>query len=131
MQLRARELGVAAKVFFPGPQRDVAAWYAAADCFVLPTLYDPFPNAVLEAMACGLPVITSTQCGAAELLEPGRTGWACDALDSTSLACHLSTLAPAQAGRMGMEARKLAERFPLDGTARQLTDLYRRLLAPA
>ena len=124
----ARQLGIADRVHFPGPQRDIAAWYAAADCFVLPTLYDPFPNAVLEAMACGLPVITSSQCGAAELLEPGRTGWSCDALDSAVLAGHMSALEPAQARHMGEEARALAERFPLEDTAEQLTGLYRRLL---
>ena len=130
MQARAQALGLADRVFFPGPQRDIAAWYAAADCFVLPTLYDPFPNAVLEAMASGLPVITSAQCGAAELLEADRTGWVCDALDCAALAGHLSALDPAKARRMGAEARKLAERFPLEATARQLTDLYRRLLVP-
>lgn len=128
MHALARQLGIAERVHFPGPQRDIAAWYAAADSFVLPALYDPFPNAVLEAMACGLPVITSTQCGAAELLEPGRTGWSCDALDVGALAGHMSALEPAQARCMGEEARGLAERFPMESTAEQLTGLYRRLL---
>jgi len=131
MHSLARRLGIADRVHFPGPQRDIAAWYAAADCFVLPTLYDPFPNAVLEAMACGLPVITSSQCGAAELLEPGLTGWSCDALDGAALAGHMSALEPAQARRMGAQARALAERFPLEATAEQLTSLYRRLLGMA
>jgi UDP-glucose:(heptosyl)LPS alpha-1,3-glucosyltransferase len=128
MQRRAQSLGIAARTHFPGPQRDVAAWYAAADCFVLPTLYDPFPNAVLEAMACGLPVITSRQCGAAELISTGHEGWSCDAWDVDALAAHLSMLNIAQARKMGLAARLLAERFPLDAMAAQLVALYRRLL---
>lgn len=128
MHTLARQLGIADRVYFPGPQRNIAAWYAAADCFVLPTLYDPFPNAALEAMACGLPVITSTQCGAAELLEAGCNGWTCDALDVAALASHMSELEPVQAQRMGAEARALAERFPSEATAEQLAVLYRRLL---
>ena len=129
MQVRAEALGIAARTHFPGPQRDVAAWYSAADCFVLPTLYDPFPNAALEAMACGLPVITSRQCGTAELIEAGREGWACDAWDIEALAGHLAALDVDQARHMGRAARVLAERFPLDAMAAQLVALYRRLLA--
>jgi len=129
MQARAHSLGIAGRTHFPGPQRDVAAWYAAADCFVLPTLYDPFPNAVLEAMACGLPVITSRQCGAAELITAGREGWSCDAWDIDALSGHLSTLDVDQARQMGLAARALAERFPLDAMAEKLIVLYRRLLA--
>lgn len=128
LQSRAQSLGIAARAHFPGPQRDIAAWYAAADCFVLPTLYDPFPNAVLEAMACGLPVITSRQCGAAELITPGREGWSCDAWDIDALSGHLSSLDVDQARQMGLAARLLAERFPLDIMAAQLVALYRRLL---
>lgn len=41
---------------------------AAADALLMPTLYDPFPNAVLEALACGVPAITSTKSGAAEVI---------------------------------------------------------------
>jgi len=129
MQARAQALGIAARTHFPGPQRDVAVWYAAADCFVLPTLYDPFPNAVLEAMACGLPVITSRQCGAAELITAGREGWSCDAWDIESLGGHLAQLDVDQARQMGEAARMLAERFPLEQVAVQLVALYRNLLS--
>lgn len=127
MQARAQALGISARTHFPGPQRDVAAWYAAADCFVLPTLYDPFPNAVLEAMACGLPVITSRQCGAAEIIVAGREGWSCDAWDIDTLSGRLSMLDVDLARSMGLAARALAERFPLDAMAAQLVALYRRL----
>ncbi|MFH1067483.1 MAG: glycosyltransferase family 4 protein [bacterium] len=49
--------------------------YAAADVFLLPTLYDPFANVTLEAMAAGLPVITTKDNGAAELIESGKNGF--------------------------------------------------------
>ncbi len=57
----AGRLGVAAQVRFLGGVDDVRPLLWAADAFVLPTLYDPFPTAVLEALACGLPVVTSTR----------------------------------------------------------------------
>ena len=50
------------------------ALYAAVDVFVLPTIYDPFSNACLEALAAGLPVLTTTANGFAEILTPGVTG---------------------------------------------------------
>src|SRR5208282_6118347 len=68
----ARELGVAHRVALLGPQDDPRPFYGAADAFVLPTLYDPFPNAVLEALASGLAVITSDACGARELIRNGE-----------------------------------------------------------
>ena len=70
---------------FAGGQKDVKPFYGAADAFVLPTLYDPFPNAALEAFACGLPVITSTKSGAAELIREGENGFTCDALDQRAI----------------------------------------------
>ena len=63
------------RVTFAGPQTDPKPYYGAADAFVLPTLYDPFPNAALEAMACGLPVVTSTKSGAAELVAEHDAGF--------------------------------------------------------
>jgi|PersoiStandDraft_1058852.scaffolds.fasta_scaffold06125_4 UDP-glucose:(heptosyl)LPS alpha-1,3-glucosyltransferase len=131
-QLRrtAEQAKLSGRVHFTGGQEDVKPWYGMADCFVLPTLYDPFPNAALEAMACGLPLVTSLQCGAAELIESGVEGYVCrDALDVVELARCLSlAAAPGQARRMGAAARRKVEPFSLDGMAQQLTRLYSDLL---
>ena len=62
------------RVRFLGPVREMAACYAAADAFILPTLYDPFSNACLEALAAGLPVITTDANGFSEILQPGIDG---------------------------------------------------------
>jgi UDP-glucose:(heptosyl)LPS alpha-1,3-glucosyltransferase len=85
-------LGIEARVRFFGGQQDVRPFYAAADVFCLPTLYDPFPNAALEALACGLPVVTSTTSGVAELIQPGTNGHVCPARDVPSLARQLDAL---------------------------------------
>jgi len=71
---QARRLGVDARARFLGERADTPVCYAAADVFVLPTRYDPFANATLEALASGLPVITSDHNGGAEVLTPGRDG---------------------------------------------------------
>jgi UDP-glucose:(heptosyl)LPS alpha-1,3-glucosyltransferase len=57
-----------------GPRQDVPRLFAAADVFILPTIYDPFSNATLEALAAGLPVITTAANGCAEILTPGLHG---------------------------------------------------------
>lgn len=59
---------------FLGPRSDVPRLLAAADVFVLPTIYDPFSNASLEAMAAGLPVITSRANGFSEIIDPNVEG---------------------------------------------------------
>ncbi|PYI72723.1 MAG: hypothetical protein DMF02_02895, partial [Verrucomicrobia bacterium] len=61
-------------VRFLGAVRDLARVYAAADIFILPTIYDPFSNACLEALACGLPVITTRSNGFSEIIEDGVHG---------------------------------------------------------
>ena len=63
---------------FLGPVKDMRALYAAADVFVAPTLYDPFSNACLEALAAGLPVLTTRANGFAEIITPGIHGEAVD-----------------------------------------------------
>jgi UDP-glucose:(heptosyl)LPS alpha-1,3-glucosyltransferase len=77
----ARREGVAGRVEFAGPQQDPRPFLGAADAFVLPTLYDPLSNAVLEALACALPVVTSRRCGAGELVVAHDAGWTCDSTD--------------------------------------------------
>jgi UDP-glucose:(heptosyl)LPS alpha-1,3-glucosyltransferase len=63
--------------------------YAAADVFLLPTLYDPFANVTLEALAAGLPVITSAQNGASEIIENEKNGFILPRADDDKLIVHL------------------------------------------
>ena len=70
----AARLGVEGRVIFAGPTPDTYGFYRAADFFVLPTHHDPCSLVVLEALAMGLPTITSIQNGAHEVITPGIHG---------------------------------------------------------
>jgi UDP-glucose:(heptosyl)LPS alpha-1,3-glucosyltransferase len=70
----AERLGVADRVRFWGPVSETAPFYQAATVLALPTIYDPCSNVVLEALACGLPAVTTTANGAAEFITPGENG---------------------------------------------------------
>ena len=128
MQALAGKLGLGGRVHFTGPLKDVRPWYGAADGFVLPTLYDPCPNAALEALASGLPVVTTTTCGAQEWITPGKNGWVVDALDEPGLAAGLDDLA-GLAGDFEARAaaRAVAEPLTLPAMAERLLVLYRGL----
>jgi UDP-glucose:(heptosyl)LPS alpha-1,3-glucosyltransferase len=128
----ARKLGVASRVGLVGAQDDPKPFYGAADVFVLPTLYDPCPNAALEAMACGLPVVTSTRCGAAELVVQHDAGFVCESGDLDALSAHMGALTDPQArtGR-GERARAAVLALTPDAMTLQLVLLYRDLLAAA
>jgi UDP-glucose:(heptosyl)LPS alpha-1,3-glucosyltransferase len=126
----ARRFGVGRRVTVAEPETDPRACYGAADAFVLPTLYDPTPESTLEAMACGLPVVTSTKSGAAELLLRHDGGLVCPAGDVAGLAAQMRALLdPATRARLGANAR--AAVLPLTPAAMtlQLVLLYRDLLA--
>ena len=69
------QLGLRDRVKFESPSPDVLSFYAAADLYVAPSLEDAFNLPVVEAMACGLPVIASSQTGASELIRDGETGF--------------------------------------------------------
>jgi UDP-glucose:(heptosyl)LPS alpha-1,3-glucosyltransferase len=123
----AADLGIANRVMFLGPRQDIADIYAASDFFVLPTLYDPFSNATLEALASGLPVITSRHNGVAELIENGVQGYVIERLtDPDELAACMSELAR-KSSSMQASARQLAERFSIEQSADELNDVIASL----
>ena len=125
---RAARLGIADRVRFVGAVSDVRPYYAAADAFMLASLYDPQPNAALEAMACGLPVLTTPKCGAAELLVEGESGHIRDALDAAGFAAALESLDAPRARAMGEAARAAVAPYTPAAMAREYLALYERLL---
>ena len=123
----AAQRGMDGKIVFLGPQREIEQFYAGADLFVLPTLYDPFSNATLEAMASGLPVVTTRNNGAAELIENGREGFVItDPLDAQKLADTIHHSLP-HLTVMGKRAREKAEQFPIQKAAQEFTETIKRV----
>lgn len=125
----AQSEGCGDRVRFCGMQKETLPFYQAADGLLLPTLYDPFPNVILEAMACGLPVITSQTCGGAEFIEQGKNGFVCDALDVVRLTEAVMAI-PAQEydNNMGMAARHKVKDATPERLSSQLITLYQTLL---
>jgi glycosyltransferase involved in cell wall biosynthesis len=122
----AQQAGLGARVHFVGFRRDLADVMRACDLFVLPTHYDPFGLVVLEAMACGLPPITTAKAGAAEVITSGVDGVVVDDPDdATTLAERIRELLDDPAGRraMSLAANRTAQRYDWPRVAAQVEEL--------
>ncbi len=117
-------------VRFLGVRGDMAALYAASDVLALPTLHEPFGLPVLEAMACGLPVIVSRLSGVAELITPNVTGLLLEnPRDVSEVADKLKTVLsdPGLRQRLGASARGVAEKYSWDAIGAKFEQLCREL----
>ena len=123
---------VADRVIFHPHTRRVETFFAAADAFVFPTVYDPFGLVITEAMAAGLPVVTSRAAGAAELIDAGRNGLLTDRpWDVDAIAAHLERLRDDSGLRekLGAAARARIEPYTWDEVARRTLEVYGELAA--
>jgi len=123
----AERLGIAERVRWLGPRPDVERLYAAADAVALPARYEPFGNVHLEALAAGVPVVTSRRAGGAEVIEDGRNGWVVPPADPPALTAALARLRDADPRALAEAARRSAEPFTHAAWVERLTGLYRRL----
>jgi glycosyltransferase involved in cell wall biosynthesis len=114
----ARALGVAGRVCFAGrrPRREALALVAACDLFVLPSTYEGFPHAVLEAMSLGVPVVATAVGGTVEIVTDGVDGRLVPAADADALreAIVTSLAAPATRVRLAAAGRATAARYGVD-----------------
>ncbi len=120
--------------WLPGTRSDIPEILASLDCFVLPSQAEGISNTILEAMACGLPVIATDVGGNRELVARGCTGLLVPSADADALADAIIALGTERdrARAMGVAARlRAVERFSLDGMIRAYRDLYHHLLRPA
>jgi UDP-glucose:(heptosyl)LPS alpha-1,3-glucosyltransferase len=125
----ARELGVEDVISFEGPSGKIQEAYRQADLLVFPSLYDPFANVCLEALACGLPVLTTTTNGSSEILTEGQDGYVVEGAES-GLAGHLvakitvfARLNSTQQQAMRQHARAKAEGFTTEANASRIVDV--------
>jgi UDP-glucose:(heptosyl)LPS alpha-1,3-glucosyltransferase len=110
-QRRAQRLGIGDRVLFLGARGDVSDLFHAADVLALPSFFEPFGNVVIEAMACGLPAMTSTHSGVAELMPPELHRFiVTNPSDPREIASRLDALIEARFDLTGV-ARATAERF--------------------
>jgi len=120
-----QRLGLEARVRLPGyvPQEDLPPLLSAAECFVMPSLYEGFGLPVLEAMACGTPVICSDAGSLPEVA--GEAALQFPATDVEALAASLARLLSDTALRQSLATRGLAwcRRFSWERTARQALDV--------
>jgi glycosyltransferase involved in cell wall biosynthesis len=108
-----RACGIADRIRFLNPSPDVLQFYAAADAYVGPSLEDAYGLPILEAMACGLPVIASSRAGASEIISNGKDGMILrEAQDAQELANMLRTLYanPELCRQLGQEGCMTAQR---------------------
>jgi UDP-glucose:(heptosyl)LPS alpha-1,3-glucosyltransferase len=126
-QTVAEARGVVDRVVFHSATSEIERFYAAADVFLFPTIYDSFGMVVTEAMASGLPVITSRAAGVAELIAPGSNGLLTDTpWDVDQLAGHLARLRDDSALRSGIAAaaRTTVEPLTWDRVAERTMEVY-------
>ena len=127
-QRLCQQWGIADRVYFMGVAEDVRPLYRAADVLVHPAWYDPAPNVILESMAMGLPVVTSTTCGNQELVAEGENGFVVPAADTARLTQCLQASRSDDWRHMGIAARQVAEQYPLTAMTTELFNLYAKLL---
>jgi glycosyltransferase involved in cell wall biosynthesis len=127
---RLRELGLEDEVIFPGfvPDEDLPAFYSAAEVFVFPSLYEGFGLPVLEAMACGTPVITSNTSSLPEVA--GEAALVIDPTSTEQLAQTMRRMLENEDLRRELRVKgpKQAAKFTWEDAARRTLEVYRSVL---
>ncbi len=125
--------GFGADVLFQPPTPAIEDYFRAADIFVMPSAREGLPIVLLEAMACGLPVLASHLPGSTDtMIEPGVNGMLVRPGDVAGFARGLEQLLsnPGEAARLGAAARRTVEaRYTIAQVAEQWLDVYQQLLA--
>jgi glycosyltransferase involved in cell wall biosynthesis len=113
LERQVKELGLQKSIHFLGTRSDVPALLAASDLFVLPSLWEGLPMALIEAMASGLPVIATKVSGTNEVMVDGKTGILVEPGKSDELVTAIGRLLenPIDAECMGRESRKRVEKL--------------------
>lgn len=130
LQSLVAELNLAGRFHFLGGIDDLRQHLAVADIFVLPSRSEGFSNAIVEAMAAGLPVVATNVGGNAEAVQDGVNGFIVPPEDPIALAAALTKLLahPDSIAPMGAASKRLALNFTTETMMQRITQTYARLL---
>jgi UDP-glucose:(heptosyl)LPS alpha-1,3-glucosyltransferase len=125
-EVLAQRCGIGERTLFLGPMREPEAVLGASDVLVHPTFYDPFSNVCLEAMASGLPVVTSSQNGAGEIIREGESGFVISDPNRTDLLREriMTLMDRRRREAMGQLARGIAGEFSWEKHISQMEEMY-------
>jgi len=126
-QALAESLRVNERIRWIGLRADVESLYAAADAVALPARYEPFGNVHLEALASGVPVLTSAVAGGSEVVTHGRTGWVVTDPTGAAIAEGLTAIREGAGADTSSTARHAAESFTYARQAEAFERIYRGL----
>ena len=126
LEALARELGIEDRVHLLGYRTDVGELYKVSDIFCLPSHREGLGLASLEAMACGLPLITSNVHGINDYSENGISGWKCAPTDVEGFATIIQKLTqdPAARTKMGLRNLQVVKKYDLSQILPQMMGLY-------
>ncbi len=130
LEARAFTLALEGKVLFLGWRRDAAQWLAAADLFVLTSLWEGLPRALVEAMKSGLPSVCYATDGVKDLIQNDVNGYMVEPGDHAALAGRVGALLkdePLRKRLGGAAAAAIGPEFDIDGMVRSQETLYERL----
>ena len=113
------------------PQNEIPYWLSASDIFVFPTYNEGLPNAIMEAMACGLPVVATEVGGIPEVVKDGENGILIDKKDVKSIVHSLEKLIEnkSMCKKMGEHGRiTIEEKFSWNNSAKKLIEIYNKII---
>ncbi len=131
LEARVFALGLEGRILFLGWRRDTAQWLAAADVFVMTSLWEGLPRALVEAMKSGLPSVCYATDGVTDLVKDGENGYMVEPGDHAALAARVTALLQDEPLRKRLGAAAAASigaEFDIDGMVRAQEALYGRLL---
>jgi len=126
----ARRCNIENQVLFTGPQSQVESYYAASDIFLFPPLYEPSSNVCLEAMASGLPVITTRINGASEIISNSIDSFVINISSDTKTIAEkiIFLLDPVWRTNMSKAAALTASKYSFEDNFRPVKEIYKEII---
>jgi len=133
LEVQIRDFNLEKNIFLLGRKENVSDHLNASDVFVMPSLWEGLPLALLEAMICGLPVVATNVGGVPEVITDGKNGFLVEPKNSLILAKkieYLLNLEPERRKKMGLEGKKIVEeKFSLEKMVKNYENLYEESLS--